>query len=122
FYVREPHVVLARNPQALFLDPSHSYRLALPTFEAANQGQGLSLDAARPEDEETINCLYQARNMVPLPSGYCGQLDGDAAVTVLVARDAGRVVGVVMGVDHRRAFADPDHGSSLWALAVDPQA
>jgi GNAT-family acetyltransferase (TIGR03103 family) len=32
------------------------------------------------------------------------------------------VVGVVMGVDHRRAFADPDHGASLWALAVDPQA
>ncbi|MEX2455151.1 MAG: N-acetylglutaminylglutamine synthetase [Rhodospirillaceae bacterium] len=122
FYVREPHVVLARNPQALFLDPSHSYRLALPAFEAANQGQGLSPRAALPEDEKTINCLYHARNMVPLPPGYCGLLDDNSQVTVLVARDGGRVAGVVMGVDHRRAFADPDHGSSLWALAVDPQA
>jgi GNAT-family acetyltransferase (TIGR03103 family) len=27
-----------------------------------------------------------------------------------------------MGVDHTRAFNDPERGSSLWCLAVDPQA
>jgi ribosomal protein S18 acetylase RimI-like enzyme len=26
------------------------------------------------------------------------------------------------GVDHGRAFGDPEHGASLWCLAVDPQA
>src|SRR5690606_39095076 len=45
-------------------------------------------------------------------------------LTWLVAEDAatGEVVGTVTGVDHREAFEDPEHGSSLWCLAVDPQA
>src|SRR3546814_12945632 len=47
------------------------------------------------------------------------------AVEILVAEvdgDPDRLAGVVMGVDHLTAFRDPDNGSSLWALAVDPQA
>src|SRR3546814_4279982 len=44
------------------------------------------------------------------------------SLTYLVAKDAGgRVLGVVVGADHRHAFHDPDHGSSLWSLATDPQ-
>jgi GNAT-family acetyltransferase (TIGR03103 family) len=34
----------------------------------------------------------------------------------------GRVVGTVTGVDHVRAFGDPEGGSSLWCLAADPEA
>ena len=33
-----------------------------------------------------------------------------------------RVVGTVTGVDHERLFGDPEGGSSLWTLAVDPAA
>jgi ribosomal protein S18 acetylase RimI-like enzyme len=32
----------------------------------------------------------------------------------------GRVVGAVMGLNHREAFTDPEGGSSLWCLAVAP--
>ncbi|HRQ62195.1 MAG TPA: GNAT family N-acetyltransferase, partial [Alphaproteobacteria bacterium] len=32
------------------------------------------------------------------------------------------VMAVCMSVDHKQAFDDPENGSSLWALAVDPQA
>src|SRR3546814_7837707 len=35
--------------------------------------------------------------------------------------ETGQVIGTVMGVDHKRAFDDPENGSSLWSLAVDPQ-
>ena len=34
----------------------------------------------------------------------------------------GTVVGTVTGVDHERLFGDPENGSSLWSLAVDPSA
>ncbi|WP_348240877.1 GNAT family N-acetyltransferase, partial [Salmonella enterica] len=46
------------------------------------------------------------------------------AITYLVAEDeqTGEVIGTVTGVDHMRAFSDPEQGSSLWCLAVDPQA
>jgi N-acetylglutamate synthase-like GNAT family acetyltransferase len=47
-----------------------------------------------------------------------------SVVTVLVAEDSetGEILGSVMGVDHARAFDDPDRGASLWCLAVGPQA
>ena len=32
------------------------------------------------------------------------------------------IIGSVMGVYHTRAFNDPEHGSSLWCLAVSPKA
>jgi GNAT-family acetyltransferase (TIGR03103 family) len=34
----------------------------------------------------------------------------------------GAVVGTVTGVDHELLFKDPERGSSLWTLAVDPAA
>jgi GNAT-family acetyltransferase (TIGR03103 family) len=36
--------------------------------------------------------------------------------------DEGAVIGTVTGVDHQRLFGDPEGGSSLWTLAVDPAA
>src|SRR5690606_23870409 len=35
---------------------------------------------------------------------------------------SGEVIGGATGVDHVHAFDDPERGSSLWALAVEPQA
>ena len=41
-YPREPHVLVAQAPTELFLDPSHTYRLDLATFDAgaADQRRG----------------------------------------------------------------------------------
>src|SRR3546814_8844374 len=72
---------------------------------------------------DLVNRLYTSRGMGPLRDGYCA--DRHPAVEILVAEvdgDPDRLAGVVMGVDHLTAFRDPDNGSSLWALAVDPQA
>jgi GNAT-family acetyltransferase (TIGR03103 family) len=43
--------------------------------------------------------------------------------TYLVAQDpeTGDILGGATGVDHFEAFGDPENGSSLWSLAVDPQ-
>jgi GNAT-family acetyltransferase (TIGR03103 family) len=48
----------------------------------------------------------------------------EPAVTYLLAvrDDGGAVVGTVTGVDHELLFSDPERGSSLWTLAVDPAA
>ena len=35
--------------------------------------------------------------------------------------DSGQALGTVMGLNHDDVFQDPEHGSSLWCLAVDPQ-
>jgi GNAT-family acetyltransferase (TIGR03103 family) len=126
FYVRDPHVVIAAAPQTTFLDPSHSFRLDLAeAAPRAAEAPGLVIRPATGADEDAINRLYLARSMVPIRRGYCATLPERPAVTLLVAEEADApgspVVGVVMGVDHKVAFSDPDNGASLWALSVDPQ-
>jgi len=120
-YVHEPHVVLAELPASLFLDPSHTYRLDLAKLPKVAPAHAIR--DARPGDAAEIARLYLSRRMVPLREGYLDPKGHPPSVSVLVAEGAeGELAGVVIGVDHKTAINDPDNGSSLWALAVDPQA
>jgi GNAT-family acetyltransferase (TIGR03103 family) len=124
--VRDPHVLLAAAPQELFLDPSHTYRLDLATYRPARsrrQAFFVRRLAAR-DDAEAVNVIYDAHGMVPVPPDFFWSHRDARSLTVLVAEDAetGAILGSVMGVDHRLAFDDPQAGSSLWCLAVAPQA
>ena len=49
-------------------------------------------------------------------------LRADSVCYLVAVRDDGAVIGTVTGVDHKRLFNDPEDGSSLWTLAVDPSA
>ncbi|WP_374274183.1 N-acetylglutaminylglutamine synthetase [Brevundimonas sp.] len=126
FYVRNPHVLLAQAPQELFLDPSHTYRLNLATYRAGRrQPRGFSVRRLASEaDAEAINRIYATRKMVQAPPGFIWSRRDDRTLTYLVAEDSvtGEVIGTVTGVNHQRGFGDPECGSSLWCLAVDPQA
>ncbi|NWG45725.1 MAG: GNAT family N-acetyltransferase [Alphaproteobacteria bacterium] len=124
FYVQDPHVLLATAPQDLFLDPSHTFRLSLDGFSGPDRSTPAVIRAYARGDEDAIRRIYLARGMIAPRTGYFhATLDQDL-VPVLVAEEPanGEILGVVMGVDHVRAFDDPDRGASLWALAVDPQA
>lgn len=125
-YASEPHVVLALAPQEIFLDPSHTFRLDLPNFshvwKAQKGGYKLRVrEVATPDDARRVQAIYKKRHMMPVDEAYLAKKH--PAVTWLVAEDSstGTIVGSVMGVDHVIAFDDPERGSSLWALAVDPQ-
>ncbi len=122
-YVHEPQVVLSAAPQSLFLDPSHTYRIDLARTRYAASIHAIVIRDARPDDFAEITRLYRSRKMVPLREGYLDKGAHPSSVTVLVAEGAdGHLAGVVIGIDHKAAINDPDNGSSLWALAVDPQA
>jgi GNAT-family acetyltransferase (TIGR03103 family) len=126
FYIRDPHVMLAAAPQELFLDPSHTYRLDLSTYRASRrQPKGFFVRRlSSADDAEAVNRIYAMHRMVPVPPDFFWSHRDSRAVTCFVAEDAGTggVIGTVTGVNHFRAFNDPERGSSLWCLAVDPQA
>ncbi len=126
FYVEMPQVVVARAPQQLFLDPSDAFRLQLSAYRPrAAARKGFTLRRLRTRgDVAAINTLYRSRHMVPVDSQRVWKMRASRAVTYALAEDkvSGEIVGVAMGLDHVEAFGDPQHGSSLWALAVDPQA
>lgn len=125
-YINDPHVVLSLRPQQLFLDPSHTYRLWLFNYRPSRvRPQGFNIRRAHDaEDAKAITRLLKARNMVPSEPEFLNRHIASKILTHFIAEDAssGRVVGTVMGVDHKRAFDDVENGSSLWALAVDAQA
>ncbi|CAD7054508.1 N-acetylglutaminylglutamine synthetase [Pseudorhizobium endolithicum] len=125
-YVADPHVVLAAAPQELFLDPSHTYRLDLATYRSGRrQPRGFFVRRLSSEvDADAVNRIYASRGMVPVRPDFFWSNRDNRSITYLVAEDdtTGEVIGTVTGVDHRRAFNDTERGSSLWCLAVDPQA
>ncbi|MBO6717692.1 MAG: N-acetylglutaminylglutamine synthetase [Rhizobiaceae bacterium] len=126
FYVRDPHVLLSLAPQEIFLDPSHTYRLDLSTYRPGRrQPRGYFIRRLSSEsDAEAVNAIYAARGMVHVSPDFFWSSRDSRAITCFVAEDetSGEIIGTVTGIDHRRAFEDPEHGSSLWCLAVDPQA
>ena len=125
-YLRDPHVVLALAPQELFLDPSHTYRLWLATYRPARRRpKGFQIRRLRTlADAAAVNRIYAARGMVPVEPWFMRENRHSRVLTYYVAVDeaSGEVIGSVTGVDHAHAFGDPENGSSLWCLAVDPQA
>jgi GNAT-family acetyltransferase (TIGR03103 family) len=126
-YVTDPHVILAAAPAELFLDPSHTYRLNLTTYRPTNRKPaGFYIRRMIPEsDSEAVNRLYALHRMVRVPPMFFSeQLRGELRLlTYFVAEDqeSGEIIGTVTGIDHTVAFDDPERGSSLWTLAVDPQ-
>ncbi|WP_312052098.1 N-acetylglutaminylglutamine synthetase [Brevundimonas diminuta] len=126
FYVRNPHVLLAAAPQEVFLDPSHTYRLDLATYRASRrQPRGFTIRRLTSEaDAHAVNDIYAKRRMVQVSPDFFWSRRDDRTLSYFVAEDlaTGAVIGTVTGVSHVRAFEDPENGSSLWCLAVDPQA
>ncbi len=126
FYVRDPHVLLSHAPQELFLDPSHTYRLDLATYKPdARRPRGYFIRRLSSEqDASEVNRIYQSRNMVQVHPGFFWSNRDNRALTYFVAEDenTGALLGTVTGIHNERAFSDPENGSSLWCLAVDPQA
>lgn len=125
-YLRDPHVLVSLAPQELFLDPSHTFRLALGGF--AHKGPAKGSYTIRPfrsdDDIEQITKIYKTRNMVVPDETFFDRREENRIIEFFVAVDNndGRILGVVQGIDHVAAFKDIDNGSSLWALAVDPQS
>ncbi len=125
FYVEDPHVALAAAPQQLFLDPSHTYRLWLAHYRGKKQAlRGAFIRRLRrKEDADAINSILARAGMMQISTEFLMKSRNSRTFTILVAIDeqSGAVLGTVMGIDHARAFNDPEEGTSLWSLAVDAQ-
>ncbi len=125
-YASDPHVVVGHAPNELFIDPSHTYRLEFEGYRPRRRAlKGITVrPVAGLDDARAVNHLYLLNSMVTAPEDRIVENQAGASFTYLIAEDAasGRVIGSVMGVDHVEAFDDPEGGTSLWCLAVDPNS
>ena len=124
-YLRDPHVLVSRLPDELFIDPSLTYRLPLgekrPVATEGGEVPGLTVRPLRDAaDAEAVNRIYARNGMVTAPVEVLVDNAGTDRFLHLVAEDAtGEVVGTITGVDHVAVFGDPENGASLWCLTVD---
>lgn len=122
-YVAAPQQVLAQAPQQLFLDPSDTLRLWFTDYRPAPRSfRGFHIRRVQSQaDWDAINRLYLQRGMLPVEHDRLTPREaGGPSYWLAEDEVGGRVLGTVMGLDHLRAFADPQLGSSLWCLAVAP--
>ncbi|KUI39891.1 GNAT family acetyltransferase [Mycobacterium sp. GA-1199] len=123
-YAREPHVLVSMAPAELFIDPSHTYRLRFTEDpDPGKSPTGFSVRSLQSADDaDEMNRVYVRCGMVPAPVDvlWNNHQTQDALDYLVAVRDDGSVLGTVTGVDHKRLFSDPENGSSLWTLAVDP--
>jgi GNAT-family acetyltransferase (TIGR03103 family) len=123
-YVAAPQQVLAQSPQQLFLDPSDTLRLWFSDYRPSQRVfRGFRIRRAQSQDDwKAINNLYIARGMLPIdPTLLTPRHQGGPVYWIAEDETTGAVIGSVMGLNHQKAFNDPENGSSLWCLAVDPQ-
>jgi GNAT-family acetyltransferase (TIGR03103 family) len=124
-YPRDPHVLVGLAPDELFIDPSFTYRLDLNAYRPRPELiRGVFVRTVTSLGEmERINELYARRGMVAGEPGTMWRNHRTRTYTYLVAEDVRtrEIVGTVTGVDHSLAFGDPEKGTSLWCLTVDPQ-
>lgn len=121
-YVADPQVVLSFAPQQLFLDPSDTLRLRFSDYRPAqHSAQGFQLRHPHgAADWQAINQLYKMQNMAGIePHKITPREAGGPVFWLAEDDDSGEIIGTVMGLNHQKAFADPEQGSSLWCLAVD---
>lgn len=122
-YVAAPHQVLAHAPQQLFLDPSDTLRIWFTDYRPAQKGvRGFCVRRVQNEaDWQAVNALYQSRGMMPVEPGRCTpRKEGGPVYWLAEDESSGQILGSVMGLNHHKAFNDPELGSSLWCLAVSP--
>ncbi|MGK5520915.1 N-acetylglutaminylglutamine synthetase [Micromonospora sp. URMC 107] len=122
-YLRDPHVLVSRLPDELFIDPSLTYRLPLggDRLTGDDEVPGLTIrplaDAA---DADAVNRIYARNGMVTAGVDVLVANARTERFLHLVAEDAtGEIVGTITGVDHVAVFDDPENGASLWCLTVD---
>src|SRR5205085_1455290 len=124
-YPRDPQVLVGLAPDELFIDPSLTYRLDLHRYRPRTELiRGVFVRTATSAGEMgQINDLYAQNGMVLADAVTMWANHRTRDFTYLVAEDrrTGAIVGTVTGVDRGLAFGDPEAGTSLWCLAVDPQ-
>lgn len=126
-YVIDPHVIVSMAHDKLFIDPSHTFRLWSYDYRPDTQRPNSAFSINRlskEEDARQVNAIYARCHMKGAAPGFLLDKHASRLRTYFIAKRSNddQVIGIVSGIDHVEAFNDPENGSSLWSLAVDPQA
>lgn len=123
-YVDHHHILQAKAPKVLFIDPSVTYRLSLQNYKyLSEENEGFLI---RPlltkEDALAVNRIYKKTGLVSTDVETMLENQRTVVFQYFIAEDieTGTIIGTITGIDHWYAFQDSEYGASFWSLAVDP--
>lgn len=123
-YVQHHHILQAKAPRLLFIDPSVTYRLWLNNFRIQRRTyDGFQIrPLLNKEDALAVNRIYEKTGLVQTDVATMVKNQRSMVFQYFVAEDTKtrKIIGAITGVDHWYAFQDPDYGASFWSLTVDP--
>jgi len=120
-YVHNPQVLFHKMPDKLQMDPSISHRLSLSKYQPLKRrNKSVIIRLLSKDDVDEVNQIYSKFGMYKIDYETAVKNQYSKAVNYFVAEKDGKVLGVVIGVDHVELFNSPEKGSSLWGLAVMP--
>ncbi len=123
-YVQNHHVLLAKAPDLLFVDPSLTLRLWLYKYRMPKRRHGgFHIRMINQKDVQRVNEIYRKCRLVEANPDIMIQNQFTPIFNYFVAEcsEDGEIIGTITGIDHKAAFNDPENGASFWALAVDPE-
>lgn len=124
FYVQKPQVLLALGKGKIFLDPSLAYRLNLTTYNYPNidLDPEIQVRLLTKKDIKGANYTYLESKALPIDLKNTIKNQHSKAITYFIAEKKEKIVGIVIGIDHKELFNSPEEGTSLWGLAVGESA
>lgn len=127
YNIQDPHILLTRDPQNFFLDPSNSYRLSLDKYTPIKiKEDEFYIREALPDDIQIINKLYKKNDKPILRDNFLIKYKKirNKNIKIFVAhhKTTNKVIGVIIGVDHVSAYNDANNGASIWSLTINLQS
>jgi ribosomal protein S18 acetylase RimI-like enzyme len=118
-YIQNPQILIDQSEDRLALDPSVCYRLELSKYKPPKIiNKNIILRKIRLEDVESVNKIYGYYGMCAIDQKTVNDNMHASVVTYFVAEKNGKILGIIMGIDHVKLFNSPERGSTLWGLAV----
>lgn len=120
-YVHNPQIYLHKRPDDLIIDPSLAFRLYVSKYQTIkNPNKNVVVRLLGKDDIDQVNEIYKKFGMYKIDKDSVLKNQYSSSVNYFVAEKEGKVLGIVIGIDHVSLFNSPEKGSSLWGLAVMP--
>lgn len=122
--VQYPQELMHMSDYKLYANEAACYRLEFSKYAPKEKyAKDVTFKLiSEQSDIDQVNKIYEHYGMYPLTKESFDKNQYSAGVNYYVAEKNGKILGIVVGVNHVKLLNSPEKGSSLWGLAVIPDA
>jgi len=123
-YVHYPQILIDISKGKLNLIPEIAYRLELNKYSYKEDkiNKDINIQLLHKKDILDINKIYKDTAMNPIDFKNTKENHYSDKASYFIAKYKEEIVGIVIGIDHKKLFNSPENGCSIFGLSVSPNA